>query len=138
MASCIGARKTQINNYLENVADTIGKDSSLLFEPVIQKNDLLSIQVYSASTRPEVDAAYNLPQIASAGGGASTPGGFLVNEKGDIEYPRLGTIHAEGLTKTQLAEVIKQKLEGQLNQPTVLIHPDRLPYQQNVLQSLKH
>lgn len=118
-SSCIGQRKVQYPNYLDNINDTAGKEPTAFLEPVIQKNDLLSIQVYSASIRPEIDAAYNLPQASAAG--SNIQSGFLVNARGEIEYPRIGTIKAEGLTKTQLADVIKQKLQGQLTEPTVMI-----------------
>ena len=118
-SSCLGQRKSQRPNYLENVGDTSGREVVSFPEPVIQKNDLLSIQVYSASIRPEVDAPYNLPQATA--GGSTAQSGFLVNARGEINYPRIGTIKAEGLTKTQLADLIKQKLEGQLTDPAVLI-----------------
>lgn len=117
--SCTTQKKAA-NNYLENVADTTVKDLANMPDPVIQKNDLLSIKVYSASINPLVDAPYNLPEQVTTGG-STTSSGFLVDEKGTIEYPRLGTIQVEGLTKTQLAALIKQKLEGQLTQPTVII-----------------
>lgn len=118
-ASCSTQKKTIATDYLENVADTSIKDLANLPEPVIQKNDLLSIKVYSTSIDPSVDAPYNLPeQLVN---GTSTTAGFLVNANGDIEYPRLGSFRVEGLTKTQLADLIKQKLEGQLNQPTVVV-----------------
>jgi polysaccharide biosynthesis/export protein len=116
--SCIWQRKTIQENYLQNVNDTTGKTLIKVPEPVIQKNDILSIQIFSASIIPEADAPYNLPS-----GQAASPeaGGFLVDASGNIQYPRIGTIKAEGLTKTQLADLIKQRLEGQLDQPSVII-----------------
>ncbi len=109
--------------YLENAVDTSGKQDVKIPELRIQKNDQLSIQVYSLSTQPEKsDAIYNLP---SAGGGSgSTTGGFLVDANGNIDYPRLGTFHAEGLTKQELAAQIKKKLTEPvelLKDPTVII-----------------
>ncbi len=109
--------------YLENVVDTSGKQEVKTPELLIQKNDQLSIQVYSMSTKPEAsDVIYNLPS-AGAGSGAST-GGYLVDAYGNIEYPRLGTIHAEGLTKQELATEIKKRLTQPvelLKDPTVII-----------------
>ncbi|MBI5857865.1 MAG: polysaccharide biosynthesis/export family protein [Sphingobacteriales bacterium] len=107
--------------YLENVVDTSGKEEVKVPELRFQKNDLLSIQVYSKSTLPEVsDAIYNLPS-GSATGGAT---GFLIDAFGNIEYPRLGAIHAEGLTKQELASEIKKRLTQPvelLKDPTVII-----------------
>jgi polysaccharide export outer membrane protein len=119
LSSC-GSQKKSINNYIQNLTDTSGVDSSVLADPVIQKNDLLSIRVYSASIHPDVDAPYNLEGGTSGTSGGSGAG-FLVNSSGNIDYPRLGLLHAEGLTKEQLADIIRQKLEGQLTNPSVII-----------------
>lgn len=117
-------------NYLQNLSDTTGRDEVKMPELRIQKNDLLSIQVYSASTEPLADAPFNLPVTAtvnaSAGesGAGSVNGGFLVDSKGNIQYPRLGQIHAEGMTKDSLAAEIRKRLTQPLEllkDPTVII-----------------
>jgi polysaccharide export outer membrane protein len=109
-------QKSTTNNYLLNVSDTTVIDSLPLPKAVIRKGDLLSIRVYSTAvgSRPEVDAPYNLPD---AGSGA----GFLVDGAGNIDYPQLGTMKVEGLTKDELAAIIKQRLQGQLSQPSVIV-----------------
>jgi len=115
----------KIPNYLENITDTTGTGEVIVPELRIQKNDLLSIQIYSASTLPEVDELYNLRSTTTAGGAQQAPvSGFLVDAKGNIEYPRLGTFHAEGLTKDELAAEIKKRLTEPvelLRDPTVII-----------------
>lgn len=119
----------KLPNYLERVTDTSGKGAAVVIPELrIQKNDLLSIQVYSLSTKPEIDQYYNLPlgytgAGSSQGQGAST-GGFLVDGAGNIEHPRLGVFHAEGLTKQQLAAEFKKRLTQPvelLKDPTVII-----------------
>ncbi len=118
--SC-GTQKKLPPYYLDNVSDTSINGQVVIPDLRIQKNDLLSIQVYSAATRPEADALYNLPTVASTG---QITGGFLVDGKGNIEYPRLGTIRAEGLTKEQLADAIRKKLTEPvelLKDPSVII-----------------
>ena len=116
----------KLPGYLENVVDTTGKDEVKIPDLLIQKNDLLSIQVYSLSTRPELsDAIYNLP-CAGASGGSNTASvcGFMVDANGNIEYPRLGLFHAEGLTKHELATQIKKRLTEPielLTSPNVII-----------------
>ena len=127
ISSC-RTQKSVPNNYLENVADTSGKNTVKIPELVIQKNDLLSIQIYSATTNPETDVPYNLPNFGgvSSGGslGATVITGFLVDANGNIEYPRIGTIHVEGLTKSELADLIKKRInqpEQQLENPTVIV-----------------
>jgi len=126
LVSCSTQQK--LPNYIQNVTDTSGKENTQVPELRIQKNDMLSIQIYSASTRPEVDALYNLPtaQIGSTGASQAGSGaaGFLVNAQGDIEHPRLGKFHAAGLTKDELAAQIKKRLTEPvklLEDPTVII-----------------
>lgn len=101
-------------NYLDKATDTTITEEVNIPELKIQKNDQLSIQVYSSSLDPAADVPYNLPATAVAPGSSSSAGsaagGFLVDIKGNIEYPRLGTFHAEGLTRDELAEQIKKRL----------------------------
>jgi polysaccharide export outer membrane protein len=116
----------KIPNYLQHVNDSTGKGEVKIPELKIQKNDLLSIQVYSISTKPEIsDAPYNLPSTGGQQSGATSgTGGFLVDVNGDIEYPQLGLLHAEGLTKLQLADTIKRKInekDSVLTNPSVII-----------------
>lgn len=109
--------------YLENVKDTIPKDAVKAPDLRIQRNDLLSIQVYSISTKPEVsDALYNLP--CNTAGSQTVACGLLVDANGDIEYPRLGVIHVEGMTKQELAAEVKKRLTQPvelLRNPSVII-----------------
>ena len=122
-AACTTNKKTFYTNYLQNVTDTLGKPL-LMPEPLIQKSDLLSIKVYSASAVPAVtDAPYNLPEQSAGGSGTNggSTSGFLVDENGDIEYPRIGRLHAEGLTKAQLADVIRKRFEKELTNPSVIV-----------------
>jgi len=104
---------------LEDTRDTSIKREILLTETIIQKNDLLNIQVYSASLDSKVDELYN---VRTQGMGQSEELlGILVNQQGNIEFPRVGVIHAEGLTKNQLAEKIKSKLTTELKDPSVIV-----------------
>lgn len=119
LTSC--STQQRIPNYLQTVSDTTRLPDLKYAELRIQQNDLLNIQVFSASTKREIsDAPYNLP----ASGTDGTNGGFLVDVRGNIEYPMLGTIHAEGLTRQQLSDLIKQKInekDSVLTNPTVIV-----------------
>jgi polysaccharide export outer membrane protein len=120
-------------NYIENVTDTAGKDAVKNFEPIIQKNDLLSIQVYSNSTKPEVsDIIYNPPALNNSTSGST---GYLVDLEGNIKFPRIGVIRAEGLTKKQLADSIASRITD-LESPTVIIR--FLNYRITVLGEVGH
>ena len=121
-SSCRTQRQVT-NNYLMNVSDTTIRDSVAFRQPVIQKGDLLSIRVYSLANGvdPRADAPYNLVEGGSAAGSSGGGSGFLVDETGHIEYPQIGLLKVEGLTREQLADEIKKKLEGQLSQPSVVV-----------------
>lgn len=114
--------KTQraVYNYLEDMTDTTSKKDFYIAEPVIQKNDQLSIQISSAALDKEIDLLYN-QNISGGGQQQQQFFGYLVDQKGNVELPRIGIIHAEGLTKEQLANEVKNRLKGQLNDPTVII-----------------
>lgn len=117
LISCRTQQK--IPYYLENVNDSTGKGDVRTNSLRIQKNDLLSIQISSLSTKPEADLIFNL---TSGAGGASS--GYLVDVNGNIDHHRLGTIHAEGLTKQELSAEIKKRLTQPvelLSNPTVVI-----------------
>lgn len=106
--------------YLQDFSDTSGKVQVKYPEPLIQKNDVLSIIVYSdAIDGGATDAMYNLANFG--GGGTAATQGFLVDHEGYVQYPRIGKIKAQGLTKPQLAEEIKNKLTGSLQNPSVLV-----------------
>jgi polysaccharide biosynthesis/export protein len=113
-------------NYLESVTDTSDKKEVKIPELRIQKNDILSIQVYSAATDPKADEIYNLRTagVSSGTGQSATGTGFLVDAKGNIEYPRVGLLHAEGLTKQELGDLIKRRInekDSVLTNPSVII-----------------
>ncbi len=108
-------------NYLDR-ADTSEQALLNMAEPRIRKADLLSIKVYSQSADPRTDLPYNLPEQTVSGSSTTTQtAGFLVDEAGQIEYPRLGVLRVEGLTKTELAQLIKTRLENELKNPSVIV-----------------
>ena len=86
-------------------------------EPVIQNNDLLTIQVVSTSLNQDQTLPFNLPPSA-----AGPNGGYLVNMSGNVEMPVIGTVKAAGLTQLQLQKVITDKLSPYVKDPSVIIH----------------
>lgn len=121
LASCGTSKKAPPAFYLDKTQDTIiKKNPGRAGELRIQKNDQLSIQVMSLTSDPKADLLYNLP-VAEGSAGSS---GYLVDADGNIEYPRLGTIHVQGMTKKELAAEIKKRLTEPvelLRNPTVII-----------------
>ena len=85
-------------------------------EPLIQTNDLLSIQVFSKSLSQEQAALFNIPNT-----GAGGSGGYLVDMDGNIEIPLVGQVKAAGLNRKQLSSFLGGKLSIYVKDPSVLV-----------------
>ncbi|MEO6456612.1 MAG: polysaccharide biosynthesis/export family protein [Ginsengibacter sp.] len=86
------------------------------FELKIRKGDLINIGVSSLSN--EASAVFTAPQIAGTSGQLS---GYLVDINGNILYPKLGIVHAEGLTRDELKNRLLKDLQPYLKEPVVTV-----------------
>lgn len=103
--------------YLQDVVPLKQQDIEQKYEVIIHSDDLLAIMVNSRD--PELALSFNMPMVTYQLGSNSTGQqrvlGYLVDTNGDIDFPILGKIHVEGLTRMQLTELVKNKLiEGDL------------------------
>ena len=103
--------------YLQDVVPLKQQEIEQKYEVIIHGDDLLAIMVNSRD--PEMALPFNMPmvsyQLGSNTGGQQRVLGYLVDTNGNIDFPILGEIHVEGLTRMQLTELIKNKLiEGDL------------------------
>jgi polysaccharide biosynthesis/export protein len=110
VSSCIDTRS--VTNFNKTADSTIIYSVENL-EPVIQKNDILSISV--SSLNAEATEPFNIHTIAATQGAVnsgtiSQAAGFLVDQEGYIQFPMLGSIKAVGLTKRKLKEIITEGL----------------------------
>ena len=96
------------------------------FEVFIHQDDLLAIMVNSQAT--EAALPFNLPMANYYVGGESYGQqrmlGYLVDKEGNIDFPILGKIHVEGLTRNKLRDLLKEKLieGGYLNDPIITVN----------------
>jgi len=112
LTSCVNTRKT---TYFNDIQSGVYKTSYEAPQPVIHKNDLLSI--YVSSLNSEASLIYNAPGLssttaASANGPTVQNVGYLVNTEGNIQFPVLGTIKVEGLTTNELTDILADSLNG--------------------------
>jgi polysaccharide export outer membrane protein len=127
--SCGNPRQLQ---YLQGQFDTAQLSHVEYPVPVIQKNDLISISIFSDD--PRASAYYNLPSqtivnntgtLESTQPAASTvsSSSYLVDEEGFIHMPGpgMGRIQVAGLTKNQLDSLILSKLQDKLKNPYTVI-----------------
>ena len=94
----------------------------------IQPQDQLSIVVTSRD--PELSLPFNLPranvQLGNVSAAASSNNGVLgytVDASGNIDFPILGELHVEGLTRKELSVLVKERLvsSGLLKDPVVTV-----------------
>lgn len=104
--------------YLQDVVPLKQQEIEQKYEVIIHSDDLLAIMVNSRD--PELALPFNMPMITYQLGTLGSSGqqrvlGYLVDTDGNIDFPILGEIHVEGMTRMQLTELIKNKLiEGDL------------------------
>ncbi len=82
-------------------------------ESKIQKNDFLGITV--ASLSPDI-AFYNAPQNSQG-----PLNGYLVDDNGNIQFLKLGSLHVEGITKKELKDKLEKDLIPYLKDAVVSI-----------------
>lgn len=96
-----------------------GESEMSLVAPVeitIRPKDKLSILVNSQDMR--LTNLFNLPIVSQQVGLETSYGtnrgmsGYTVDSKGDIDFPVLGKIHIQGMTREEVAAHIKQELQS--------------------------
>ncbi len=109
-SSCVNTKKVA---YFNNISDTVLTTSTDGLEPVIQKGDLLSISVSSLSA--DVTTMFNAPNSPAGStylnsNTLSQAVGYLVSQKGQIDFPIIGNLEVAGLTKQALIDKITNEL----------------------------
>ena len=93
------------------------------FTPIFKVDDFLSIVITAEDI--ESSKIYNLPTVVTSNQGYTignpAPYGYLVNSRGEISLPILGTIQVAGKNRMDLETEIKTMLMDQLKNPTVQI-----------------
>ena len=125
LSSCAPVKDiAYFQNKVNNEPEKIDKHAGI----VIQPKDMLSIVV--SSRNPELALMFNLMMVqqmpgaeVSKGNGQQRLLGYVVDNDGCIDYPVLGILKVAGLTRWELAEMIKNKLirEGYLTDAVVTV-----------------
>ena len=111
--------------YLQDISLIKEESIDKSYEVIIHKDDLLAIIVNSKD--PELALPFNMPLVSYQIGGQNVSQqrlvGYLVNQDGNIDFPILGEIHVEGLTRMQVTELIKKRLieEELIKDPIVTV-----------------
>lgn len=120
LCSCSAKKIT----YFQDIDANQNQVIDVNYEAVIKKDDLLGIVV--SSTDPSATLPFNLPTVAFQSGSDKLSSGqslqgYLVDPNGNIDFPVIGNIHVEGLSRQQLVDTLKTKLNAYLNDPIVTV-----------------
>ena len=117
------ATKKEIVYFYEGKETLEGRKNLLDYEPKIEKNDVLRINVSSSSINEEIVKPFQMKTGGqqSAGGGNQDPSltGYLVSPDGEINFPVLGKIKVEGLTRTEIQAKLEKEIEVYIKDPIV-------------------
>ena len=122
MASCTSYKKVP---YLQNSSEIDATAVSELPDMRIQPKDMLTITV--SSEMPEAAIPFNLtvPTPMSASKSQSLTSQpvlqtYLVDNDGYIEFPTLGRLKVYGMTKSEVEEMIKEKIKSNFTTPPIV------------------
>lgn len=136
MASLSSCRTPKDITYFQDITNGQRLEVTPSSELLVKPGDRLSIVVHSKD--PQLAALFNLPVASRRIGDIqtatiSTPGSsssnsnesssYTVDSYGDIDFPVLGTLHIEGMRRTQVVEYIKKELiqRNLVKDPTVIV-----------------
>lgn len=100
--------------YLQGPIDTVAFRDINFIEPTIQKGDVLSITVYSDNQLASSlfnQGGSSAPVSSQSSGATPTAGlsGYLVGEDGNIRLYGLGLVKVEGITRSQLSNLLARQ-----------------------------
>lgn len=120
---CFSCVSTKNSTYFYNVSDTtILSRSEDTMSPIIQKSDILSVNI--SSLNAEASAIFNISNnvnssVITNAGSSANGAGYLVNTDGNIQLPILGNIKVDGFTTKE----VKKKITDILLEKKLLIDP---------------
>lgn len=108
--------------YYQNIDQLPNLESSSSYETILQPDDLLMIVVMAEN--PEVAAPFNLPSVIMQStteleNQQMRMNSYLIDSKGFIQFPVLGSIQIGGLTRTQAIAKITNELEKYIKKPSI-------------------
>ena len=119
--SCVTSKKVR---YLQDMPIE-GMPLTENMEATVAPYDELRINVISSTGKEdELVKPFNAVQQGNMGSvGGYYYGGYLVDGSGNIQFPVLGDLHVEGLTRLQLQDTIAHQLmhNGYLKDPLVVV-----------------
>ena len=135
LSSCSTAKEIV---YLQNIDEVKLNKLTSQYEARIKKDDLLSIVV--SGPDKTVIMPYNLTLSEMATGTSTDPKNstlsYLVDREGEINFPILGKIKVEGMTRSELVDYLTAEISKDVKNPIVYVSFDN--YKVTVLGEVKN
>ncbi|MCB9201501.1 MAG: polysaccharide biosynthesis/export family protein [Flavobacteriales bacterium] len=114
--------------YLQDAENNKEYPNNYFFEVHFKPDDLLVITVNSEE--PQATIAFNPPQIQSINQSPSNQiqNTYLVDQQGYIQFPIIGKIKVEGLTRNQLHELLEKKVSEYIKDPIISVRLSNFKY----------
>ncbi|TDE04776.1 polysaccharide biosynthesis/export family protein [Flavobacterium sandaracinum] len=123
LASC-ASKKDMI--YYQDIDALAGQEKSNSYEIKIQPDDLLSIIV--SAEDPEIALPFNMMSVSvqsaqklDMANGQPTMQLYLVDATGNIDFPVLGKLKVSGLSRTEVLNVLKEKIANYIKNPIIIL-----------------
>ena len=123
-SSCVTQKQmTYLRDLDASKAETINANFHSQTEAVIRNGD--AITIFVSALDKEAVVPFNLPTVVYSTPAKSeivtTPSlqYYIVDEAGEIEFPVLGKLHVAGLKRSEVAALVKERLEAHVLNPTV-------------------
>ncbi|MDR5590560.1 polysaccharide biosynthesis/export family protein [Christiangramia sp. SM2212] len=116
------ATKENVVYFYEGKEVLENRENLLMYEPKIKNNDVLKIDVSSSSLNEEIVAPFQMRSNSEATGGGGqnlSLSGYLVSEKGTINFPVLGVIEVVGLKPSEVQDKLESRIEKYVKSPIV-------------------
>ncbi|MDP4289953.1 MAG: polysaccharide biosynthesis/export family protein [Bacteroidota bacterium] len=124
IASCISQKKVSYFQPTDKINDTVSSDVILKYTHRLRAGDIINVGVSSIS--PEANTMFNpysiLQQFSyqnTQANNLSPAIGYMIDDEGAISIPMVGKIIVAGLNTKEASDLIVQKLEKYLINPTV-------------------
>lgn len=110
--------------YFQPSEDIAGVQNAMDYEPVIEENDVLRINVSSRDDVLIKPFQTNFNSSGGGGGGGSqnlSLTGYLVNPEGYIQFPVLGEVMAKGKTRSELEQELQSQIRDMVTDAVVSV-----------------